>query len=212
MKLQRKILLPSLLAFATLIAILRLFVLPAQTEQRTEQAIQQERDRLTVIAPIVAEEMLSGDIARIHEILENEESGRGSQWSAVSLIDASDFMIYPFESTVVPEGIDYIRLEHKIVWSDEFMGTLIIEMDISPTKQQIHEQIRQFETLALSTVLVLSLLSALWNRRIVIKPVTSLAKAARALRKGNFDAPLPDSSNDEIGELRIAFDDAPLPG
>ena len=207
MKLQRKILLPSLLAFATLIAILRLFVLPAQTEQRTEQAIQQERDRLTVIAPIVAEEMLSGDIARIHEILENEESGRGSQWSAVSLIDASDFMIYPFESTVVPEGIDYIRLEHKIVWSDEFMGILIIEMDISPTKQQIHEQIRQFETLALSTVLVLSLLSALWNRRIVIKPVTSLAKAARALRKGNFDAPLPDSSNDEIGELRIAFDE-----
>ncbi|MBB1488552.1 response regulator [Oceanospirillum sediminis] len=207
MKLQRKILLPSLLAFATLIAILRLLVLPVQTEQRTEQAIQQERERLTVIAPIVAEEMLSGDIARIHEILENEESGRSRQWSAVSLIDASDFMIYPFESTVVPEGIDYIRLDHKIVWSDEFLGTLIIEMDISPTKQEIQEQIRQFETLALSTVLVLSLLSALWNRKIVIKPVTSLAKAARALRKGNFDAPLPDASNDEIGELRSAFDE-----
>ena len=205
MKLQRKILLPSLIAFATLAVILRWFVMPVEVEEQTALAMQEQQRQLSVLAPIIAEEMLSGDIARIHEILENEEQGH-PLWAAISLYDGQDFMLYPFEEPTPPEGIDYARLEHQIHWSGEPMGKLILEMDTSDVKQRINDQIRQFETLILGVIILLALLGAYWNRRTVIKPVTSLVAAANELKKGNFDAPLPPAGNDELGELNQTFD------
>ncbi|WP_086481416.1 hybrid sensor histidine kinase/response regulator [Oceanospirillum sanctuarii] len=205
MKLQRKILLPSLIAFASLALILRWFIMPAEVEQQTAMAMQEQQRQLGVLAPIIAEEMLSGDIARIHEILENEEQGH-SLWAAISLYDKEDFMLYPFDTPEPPRGIDYGRLEHQILWSGEPMGKLILEMDTSDVKRRINNQIRQFEALILGVVVLLSLIGMFWNRKTVIKPVTGLVKAANALKKGNFDAPLPPVSNDELGELNQTFD------
>ncbi len=205
MKLQRKILLPSLIAFASLALILRWFIMPAEVEQQTAMAMQEQQRQLGVLAPIIAEEMLSGDIARIHEILENEEQGH-SLWAAISLYDKENFMLYPFETPEPPEGIKYERMEHQILWSGEPMGTLVLEMDTSDVIQRINSQIRQFEALILGVVVLLSLLGAYWNRKAVIKPISALVAAANELKQGNFDAPLPPAGNDELGDLNKTFD------
>jgi len=210
MKLQRKILLPSIIAFAVLMMVLRWLILPIETEHQVNVAIEQETTRLGIVSPILAEELLSGDIARIHEILENEENSHIKQWAAISLIDNQDFMLYPFDKPVPPAGIDYVRIEHKIDWSGEAMGVLILELDIAPITERIQQQVLQFEYIVAGIIFLLILLGAFWNRRIVIKPVAALASAARELRSGNFDAPLPEASGDEIGELSLAFDEMRL--
>ncbi len=206
MKLQRKILLPSLIAFAILMMVLRWLVVPVETEHQVNTAIEQKTVRLGIVSPILAEELFSGDIARIHEILENEENSHTNQWAAISLFDNQDLLLYPFDKPVPPTGIDYVRLEHKVVWSGDHMGVLILELDIGPIKQRIQEQVLQLEYLIGGIILLLLLLGAFWNNRILIRPVMALAAATRELRAGNFDAPLPPSSGDEIGELRQAFD------
>ncbi len=210
MKLQRKIILPSLFAFAALMLVLRWLLLPFEVEQQVKLAVEQETHRLQVLSPIVGEEMLSGDIARIHEILENAESGYSDQWAAFSLIDNDQLLLYPFDKPMPPANIDYIRIEQPVEWSDESLGLLRLQMDIAPIKQRIHKQIEQFEYLVAGMILLMLLLAAIWNRRIVVKPVVDLAKATRELRKGNFDAPLPDASKDEIGELTQAFNEMRL--
>ncbi|MAC46072.1 MAG: hypothetical protein CMI12_04360 [Oceanospirillum sp.] len=210
MKLQRKIILPSLLAFAALMLVLRWFVLPVEIEQQVKLAVEQETHRLQTLSPIIGEEMLSGDIARIHEILEKAENGYSEQWAALSLIDNDQLLLYPFDKPMPPTDIDYVRIEQAVEWSDEALGLLRLQMDIAPIKQRIQKQIRQFEYLVAGMILLMILMAAIWNRRIVVKPVVDLAKATRELRAGNFDAPLPDSSRDEIGELTHAFDEMRL--
>lgn len=204
MKLQRKILLPSIIAFTTLALIIRWLVMPAEIAQQTELAMQEKHRQLGVLAPIIAEEMLSGDIARIHEILENEEQGH-PLWAAISLYDKEGFMLYPFDIPVPPDGIDYSRLDHQILWSGEPMGKLVLELDTSDVKERINDQIHQFEALILGAIVLLALLGALWNRKTVIKPVTELVRATNALKAGNFDAPLPPAGNDELGQLNQTF-------
>lgn len=205
MKLQRKILLPALIAFATLMALLRLFILPAELAEQTQLAMQGQQKRLSVLGPIIAEEVLSGDIARIYEILENEEQSHPG-WAIISFLDQENLMLYPFEKKPPPSGIDYYRVEHKVDWSGEPIGTLVLEMDTTSIQHRIADQIQQFELLIVGILLVSSLLGVYWNRKIVIKPITELAEAATELKAGNFDAPLPESSNDELGDLRHAFE------
>jgi signal transduction histidine kinase len=55
------------------------------------------------------------------------------------------------------------------------------------------------------TTLVSALLLALIVARIVARPAQLLAEAAGDLARGNFDAPLPRDSGDEIGRLTRAF-------
>ncbi|OPX55309.1 Signal transduction histidine kinase [Oceanospirillum multiglobuliferum] len=205
MTLQRKMLLPALGAFAVLMAILRFGIEPIALGSQTEYVLAQESQHLGILAPIIAEELLSGDIAKLHSILETAESGRQSGWVAFSVIDADNFMLYPFDKPVSPDGIDYIRLEQPILWSGEQLGLLILEFDITSQKNHILNEFAQFEYLIFITALLLISLSALWNRRVVIKPIVKLALAVKALRKGNYDAVLPDTSKDEVGELKNAF-------
>lgn len=53
--------------------------------------------------------------------------------------------------------------------------------------------------------LLVSLALALLVARIVARPAQALAAAAGELARGNFDAPLPSSSSDEVGQLTEAF-------
>jgi signal transduction histidine kinase len=55
--------------------------------------------------------------------------------------------------------------------------------------------------------LVISLLLALIVARIVARPAQALAAAAGDLARGDYDAPLPRDSGDEIGQLTRAFRD-----
>jgi signal transduction histidine kinase len=55
--------------------------------------------------------------------------------------------------------------------------------------------------------LVLSLLLALLVSRIVARPAQVLAAAAADLARGEYGAPLPRASRDEIGQLAAAFDE-----
>jgi signal transduction histidine kinase len=57
------------------------------------------------------------------------------------------------------------------------------------------------------TTLVISLLLALIVARIVARPAQALAAAAGDLARGDYDAPLPRDSGDEIGQLTRAFRD-----
>lgn len=205
MTLQRKILLPALAAFAVLMAVLRFVIEPVAMSSQTNYVLSQESQRLSVLAPIIAEELLSGDIAKLHSILETEEMGRQGGWVAISAIDAEDFMLYPFDKPIAPDGIDYVRLEQPILWSGERLGVLVLEFDITPQKHHILNEFTQFEYLIIGIALLLIALSTLWNRRVIIKPITELAHAVKALRQGNFNAALPETAKDEVGELRDAF-------
>jgi signal transduction histidine kinase len=67
----------------------------------------------------------------------------------------------------------------------------------------IEQSVVGIGVIALVVALVLALLVA----RIVARPAQTLAAAASDLARGNFSAPLPRASGDEIGQLTRAFSD-----
>lgn len=56
-----------------------------------------------------------------------------------------------------------------------------------------------------AAALLFALALAFFVSRIVARPAQALASAAAELANGNFDAPLPPSSGDEVGQLTTAF-------
>jgi signal transduction histidine kinase len=72
---------------------------------------------------------------------------------------------------------------------------------------QVAQGIRSYVLGIGATALLVALALALLVSRIVARPAQTLAAAASELARGNFDAPLPNPSSDEVGQLTRAFGD-----
>ena len=70
---------------------------------------------------------------------------------------------------------------------------------------RLAEGIQQYMVGVGATALLLALLLSLLVARIVARPAQALASAASELARGNFAAPLPQPSGDEVGQLTRAF-------
>ncbi|MEX2570303.1 MAG: ATP-binding protein [Gemmatimonadota bacterium] len=70
---------------------------------------------------------------------------------------------------------------------------------------QLAQSIRRYVFGIGAIALLLALAVSVVVSRIIARPAQTLASAAAELARGNFDAPLPDPSGDEVGQLTAAF-------
>jgi signal transduction histidine kinase len=103
----------------------------------------------------------------------------------------------------VVERLPYLYYASALPTADVPAGILLLR----PVAQELRlaQGIRRSVVGIGVAALLIALGLALLVSRIVARPAQVLASAAGELARGNFDAPLPDASGDEVGQLTHAF-------
>lgn len=81
---------------------------------------------------------------------------------------------------------------------------LIVEMEQSEAFQSIFASLRVNIFLILSALVLAIVISTLTSKRIS-RPLSQLVEGAKRIARGNLNQPVPIKSNDEIGEVSLAF-------
>src|SRR5690606_4049869 len=103
----------------------------------------------------------------------------------------------------VVERLPYLYDASSMPAVDGSIGILLLR----PVAQelQVAQGIRGYVVGIGATALLVALVLAFLVSRIVARPAQTLAAAAVELARGNFEAPLPRTSADEVGQLTRAF-------
>lgn len=105
----------------------------------------------------------------------------------------------------VVERLPYLYYASPLPTQQVNSGILLLR----PVAQELRlaQGIRQYFIGIGALALLVALGMAFFVSRIVARPAQALAAAATELAQGNFSAPLPEASSDEVGQLTRAFGD-----
>ena len=92
-----------------------------------------------------------------------------------------------------------------IRFQDVIAGSLKIRVDKSPITNSIHETIKVMSMLAIAAVSLLIGFGIYFARQLT-QPLKRLQSVAEQVAQGNLQPPLPQSRNDEVGDLVRSFD------
>jgi two-component system sensor histidine kinase/response regulator len=208
MNLNGKIVSPVVFCLAVFLALIEFAFIPYFEDSQLEAIIEGEQSELAVLAPIIAEELVAGDIAKIYSILAQQEKMHADEEAAgIVLRDASGLQIYPLSSKHdnISEQKGYRFLTQEIVWGNQTLGTLTYGLEVEHELEHVHEQLGFLRIATVSLCLVIILFSGWWIRRLIVRQVIQLRDAARELEKGNYEEVLEPRTSDEIGDLIQSF-------
>lgn len=103
---------------------------------------------------------------------------------------------------------NHLLMKHlDFSFKDKTLGTAFIITDITPGENILKGFIvSSFFSIILIFILTDGILSY-WISKSIIKPLESLKKGANQIKEGNLNFKITSNSNDEIGELCLAFEE-----
>ncbi|MBE9397164.1 response regulator [Pontibacterium sp. N1Y112] len=209
MNLNGKIVSPVVFCLAVFLILIEFAFIPYFEQRQLEAIISGEQSELEVLAPIIAEEIIAGDIAKIYSILAQQEKMHADESGAgITLRDASGMQIYPMHdrsAAINKSQDDYRFLTQKVDWGNESIGLLTYGLEIKRELKQVHEQLAWLRIATITLCLVIILVSGWWIRRLIVRQIVQLRDAAQELEKGNYDSALEADTSDEIGDLIRSF-------
>ncbi len=207
MKISTKIITPVVFSLGIFLLAVEFVFVPYFTEKQIAAYLDGERSELQVLAPIVAEELVAGDISKIYSILQNQESMHSENSDGHLVLLSEDGMqIYPMEPVSFDEEEGRVMvIEEEIVWGLTQLGTFRYQLKIDSALQHINEQVVVLRTATILVCLFIIVFGGWWNRKLVINPLAELREAAVRIQIGSFNKSLEVKSSDEIGDVYRAF-------
>jgi two-component system, sensor histidine kinase and response regulator len=205
--LRTKLLLPLFLSSVVLMMLVGHFWLQRSLEHIEKTQLHSMNSHLDSLAESLVPMVLSLQLDVINENLDHLLA-KNPDWISLTLTDARGRQFYPLlgapaaQRSHSPElRLISIPLAHH----ETVVGKLVAEYDIGPYMESERATYRQM-SLVLLAILVASML-ILWVivEYVVYRPLRRLAVAAGELARQNYDAPLPDGNDDELGELVHSF-------
>lgn len=206
MKLRIKLFIPLVLFSLMFGLYFHLFWLPNSTYSMLNQSNSNWDAHLTSVTegliPLLLEDQLANVYENLDALLEQNET-----WLSIELTNSAGKRIYPLgtpkEKTESPPHIQTRRL--AVGFAGQPLAQLEVTRNITPLINEI-DALEERLTLVLLFLLIIFMVFTggmlEWQVRHRLK---KLSKAAHRLIDGDYDAALPDRSNDEIGELTSAF-------
>jgi signal transduction histidine kinase len=104
----------------------------------------------------------------------------------------------------VVERLPYLYYVSRLPTGEDATAGILL---LRPVAQelQVAQGIRRYVLAIGASALLVALGLAFFVSRIIARPAQALASAATELARGNFEAPLPEASDDEVGQLTLAF-------
>ena len=177
---------------------------PRLTREMTASQIRNLDQNVEILSDALIPFLLQNQIGAVFETLSSMQS-RYQNWETVVLTTPEGAQLYPL-SAVDPEAKpDIIQTSRAISFEGKELAALSVQVNISDDLGQIRHQVRFLAILIalffLWALLVVGVLLDRW----VVKRAALLASAAQQLAQGNYQAKIPPSSNDEIGDLTNSF-------
>lgn len=196
----------ALLASMMFVCVLGLSFIwePRLTREMTVSQIRNLDQNVEILSDALIPFLLQNQIGAVFETLSSMQS-RYQNWETVVLTTPEGARLYPL-SAVDPEAKpDTIQTSRTISFEGKELAVLSVQVNISDDLGQIRHQVRFLAILIalffLWALLVVGVLLDRW----VVKRAALLASAAQQLAQGNYQAKIPPSSNDEIGDLTNSF-------
>lgn len=209
MNLNGKIVSPVAFCLTVFLILIEFAFIPYFEHRQLEAIVSGEQSELEVLAPIIAEEMVAGDFAKIYSILAQQEKMHADDDGAgIILRDASGIQIYPLHdrsSTTSNNQEGYRFLIQPVEWGNEALGQLTYSLEVDRELEQVHEQLAWLRIATIVLCLIIILFSGWWIRRLIVRQIVQLRDAAQELEKGNYDSALEAGTSDEIGDLIRSF-------
>ncbi len=92
----------------------------------------------------------------------------------------------------------------------EALGYVTVDISIKNMKTLFQTHLLSLVAILILSLVFIVILLAVYLRRMIIKPVKTLATYARSIGKGDFDGTISINTQDEIGQLGNAFDEMKL--
>lgn len=207
MKIASKVLAPFIVCIVALLCLIQFLYFPYLARQLSELESARYRAELEVLSPILAEELIAGDLAKIYSILNGYEETHtfiGHDNSPhIFLMAADGTQLFPLDGSMEEVSDRDLNLWNALLWEGSHLGEVVLLVDID--QELITSQIRGLQIALLITSILIFLLSVWWNKKVIISPILSLSKAARQITKGNYSHVIETETTDELGELSGSF-------
>lgn len=205
--LRWKLLLPLLSASLVIMASLNFVWIPRYLETQKADYLEEVDHHLDSVIEGLMPLMLSNQIDIINENLQ-ELKKKNQNWDSILLINVRGKQIYPpmvGSALVIADHPSLLTLKKNISYLGQPVGHLTVQVNLTHWLEKRNEQHLQLIFLLVGIIVLLVLIWTAMVEGIVVRPMRRLAGAAKALARREFDAPLPASSKDEVGELIESF-------
>ncbi len=205
MSLRNKIFLLLAVAYAFLVGYLYAFWMPDAMRYQLAASERSQHRALRTLGEGLTPMILAGQLGDLYDTLDQVRQGN-PEWRAVEILDNRGHRLYPLTGTALPQpDADDALHEHALRVNGAAVATMRVLISRAPLLAEIRAaQSRLIVALAITTLLALALVAIVLEVT-VRRPVARLAAASHALAAGEFEAPLPRASGDEIGELVTSF-------
>jgi signal transduction histidine kinase/CheY-like chemotaxis protein len=205
--LRWKLLPPLLLASLAILAYLNFVWIPQYLETQKTEYINEVDSHLDSVIEGLIPLLLANQLDIANENLDQLKK-KNPDWRTISLKSPDGKQFYPpmvGATPVDPGHTGLWTLDKPIAYMGQPLGRLTVQLDLGHWLETRHTRHRQ---LLLLLVGIIALQALIWIAALegfVIHPMRRLSLAAKALAKRRFDAPLPRSSGDEVGDLIESF-------
>lgn len=208
MSLRAKLLLPLFLISLLIGAYLDAFWVPRTLAADEVAHLKGVDQHLNSVAESLVPLLLGNQLDILHGNLDALKQAN-TNWLEIRLVNPENRQLYPLATMrVSPKAAplpDERKVEKKISYLGENLGTLIVSIDLAPSLENTRQEIREL-SLVLVGVLALLMITIISAAEMMVgKPVHQLSEAATRLARMEFDTPLPKADNDEIGALVNIF-------
>lgn len=200
------------IAYLLFFVLLHFQWIPSQIAKAKSEFIAQQHDLISALEPDILRHIFAHDYSALYGSLDTQLAKQHKQWKQLSLYSDQEKRLYPLFSTKINPTTntshnihDLIELTHPIKLAGKTKATVTLVLDWSQTRHRAIEGGWEF-FLYLNLVFALTLAIGWfamekWFRR----PLVLLSQGAEKISDGNFQFPLPDRTNDEIGDLTNQF-------
>ena len=204
MPLKYKLFLPLLLVSLLGGGFLSLVWLPANQRLLTQDHQRLVSVQLASIGEGIIPLLLEGDLGTIYPTLEAVHANNRN-WLTLKLYDEQHRRIYPLQDDSAKTSEYIHKVTQPLLYQGKRIGELEVVADFTRRHKELHKQSLQLMAALFAGVLILGLVAAGAMEFAVRRPVSQLARVAERLSQGDYDAPLPPGSHDEIGQLTLRF-------
>jgi signal transduction histidine kinase len=207
MGLRTKIFLPIFLTSVILAAYISAVWTPRW--RSGVEAIYQESEKRHLesvaegLVPFLLGNQLDGIYGTLDALL-----GKNENWVDIQLFDPQGRVLYPLEPRRLPQGHeshDIRILSQEIQYSGSRLGKLDVKVDLTKQLSGISAACSHLLTMLLVVMSLILLSTVCVLEQLVRKPIRLLSNASKRLADGDYEVPLPQPKNDEVGVLIHSF-------